>query len=59
LKIETYFIKSGLYKNDYWKDLLKFMLDNKINIEDVIGWPEGFLTTDLISSVKGINKFNL
>jgi len=59
LNIEADFIKSGFYKNDYWKDLLNYMIKQRIDLDKVEGWPEGFLTNDLISSIKGINKFNL
>ena len=61
LTIEHDFIKSGRCssKENYWIDLLKYMIDKKINLDNVKGWPEGFLSPKVIASAKGIVKFNL
>jgi len=47
--------------NDYWLSLLKFILNNEEYIlrEENVKWPDGFLTNDVIRSVKGLNKFKL
>jgi hypothetical protein len=59
LSIEEGFIESGSYKNDYWPDLLKYMINNNIPLEEVKGWPKGFLTDEVIRSAKGLKKFNI
>ena len=65
LSIEKRFIKSGNYLNNYWIELFKYMLSNKIELIDVKGWPKSFIKTlkpkykNLLSSSTVINKFNL
>lgn len=63
LNVELGFILSGRCSStepkEYWPSLLKYMIDEKIDLDKVKGWPKGFLTPELIQSVKGINKFNL
>lgn len=59
LKVESDFIKSGSYKEDYWLDLLKYCIDNKIDLNKVENWPKGFITNDLLKSVKSISKYNI
>lgn len=61
LYTESKFIKSDFYtqKERYWKDLLQFMMAEKINLDNVKGWPKGFLSPEVIASAKGIVKFNL
>jgi len=59
MQTEKTFIKSGAYKDNYWKDLLKYMLKENIPLEKVEGWPEGFLGGNIKKSVKGISKYNL
>lgn len=65
LKIEHRFIMSGAfslrlnYDSSYWLDLLNYMLEKNIELNKVLGWPKEFLTPEIISSIKGINKFNL
>lgn len=43
----------------YWLGLLKYMINNKKDLNLVKGWPKGFLNEELISSVSSISKFNL
>lgn len=61
LYTESKFVKSDFYtqKERYWKDLLQFMIAKKINLDNVKGWPKGFLSPEVIASAKGIVKFNL
>jgi len=59
LKIEENYIYSGNNIGDYWTGLLKYMLDRKINLTEVKGWPEGFLNSNSFKSIKGVQKFDL
>lgn len=59
LDIEKKFINSGSYINNYWEDLLVYMIKEKINLTRVKSWPKGFLSNDVIKSAKGLNKFKL
>jgi len=67
LDIEEEFIESGSYKDNYgetsqygyWKDLLNYMLKENIPLEEVEGWPEGFLNDNLKKSAKGTLKYKL
>jgi hypothetical protein len=57
--VEVKFVQSGSYKNNYWEDLLMYMIKEKIDLKHVKGWPEGFLDKELGKSAKSIKKFNL
>ena len=69
LTIEKEFIMSGSCSSQenygrtnaeaYWVDLLKYMINKKIDLDKITTWPKGFLNLELINSVKGIAKFNL
>jgi len=59
IKIEKHFINSGSYKDNYWIDLLDYMIKQHIDFEEYRGWPEGFLNNNLKTSVKSLNKFKL
>lgn len=59
LEIEARFINSGSYKEDYWNDLLKYMLKEGIALEKVLGWPEGFLDENLKQVSQSMMKYNL
>ena len=59
LGIEKKFMESGLYKKDYWPELLKYMISDKLKLEDVKGWPDGFLNDNLKVSIENLNKYNL
>jgi hypothetical protein len=61
LSIERDFIKAGacFAQKTYWPDLLKYMIDQKIDLDKVFGWPKDFLNDNVIKSSKGIIKFNL
>ena len=67
LAIEEEFIKSGAYKDNYgetsqygyWKYLLNYMMKENIPLEEVEGWPEGFLNDNIKKSVKGVDKYKL
>jgi len=59
LAIEEEFIESGSYQDNYWIDLLKYMLKENIPLEKVEGWPDGFLTDNLKKSAKGTVKYKL
>jgi len=50
---------SGNFKDNYWLDLLKYIINNNLDINKVKGWPEGFLNDDIIKSAKGIEKYKL
>ena len=67
LTIEKNFIKSGRCssKENYWKDLFQYMIDEKIDLNKVKSWPDKFIETmddqykNLLKSYKNINKYNL
>jgi len=59
LEVESVFIEKNCYKNNYWLDLLNFIIKEKIDPDDVKGWPVEFLNNNMINSIKNINKFKL
>lgn len=59
LIIEKEFIKSGGFKNDFYLDLLNYCITNKIDLEKVESWSDDFITDNILTSTKGICKFNL
>lgn len=59
INIQKEFINSRNFKTDYYTDLLKYCLNERIDPEEINTWPKGFLTTNTINSFKGICKFNL
>lgn len=58
LSTEVGFILSGSYKDDYWMDLLKFVIQKNRDLSTV-QWPEGFLNDNLKKAAKGIGKYDL
>lgn len=59
LKVEADFIASGSFKNDYYADLLDYMVSNNIDLSYIEVWPEGFLSRNIKRSAKGKKDFNL
>lgn len=61
LSVEKTFVlkKNYFNKDSYWPDLLKYMINEKINLDKVKGWPKGFLESNIAKSIYSIAKFNL
>jgi len=63
LRIEAEFIKSGSYSGseneNYYNELLTYMLKTGEILEDIKTWPEGFLNDNIKKSGKSIGKFKL
>jgi len=60
LKTEKKYIESEYFDHyNYWSGLLMYMTKEKIDLEEVKGWPENFLTDNVKKSVKSIGKFNI
>jgi len=71
LIIEEFFTHSKNYRSNYdkivgsnntrvyWEELLKFMIEEKIDLDRVEGWPEGFLNDNVKKSAKGTLKYKL
>lgn len=59
LFIERDFIKSNSYKNDYYTDLLNYMIKQDISFDQITTWPEGFITDNIERSSTYIRGFNL
>lgn len=58
---EARFVSESIVKNikDYWQEFLGYCDSNKIDLDSIKNWPEGFLSKNLKRSIKGKNKFNL
>jgi len=60
LKTELKYIQSKhINVDNYWLGLLQYMIKKDKPLDKIKGWPEGFLSDNLVSSAKGINKFKL
>ena len=61
LTIEQEFIESGSCSSQesFFIDLLKYMINKKIDLATITTWPDGFLSPEVISSAKGMAKFML